>query len=150
MPQDWWEPCFGGRCVVLEYAPGLGYHQYVPSHSLSCSILHALGQVLPLVIPLTYFFLLPRRSAFLDTLSDSAYDDNLSPVPTTSLPYTPLAAEDEAGEEEGSLPSGPKRGVSLSASDKWRIVQPLLMRYMLPLCKFPLGITENQLTNILH
>ena len=63
----------------------------------------------------------------------------------------PLAAsEDEVGEEEDSLPSGPKRGVALSASDKWRIVRPLLMRYMLPLCKFPLGITENQLTDILR
>ena len=58
------------------------------------------------------------------------------PVLTTSLPYTPLAAaEDEVGEEEGSLPSGPKRGVALSASDKWRIVRPLMMKYMLPLCK---------------
>ena len=44
----------------------------------------------------------------------------------------PLAtAEDE---EESSLPLEPK-GVTLSASDKWCLVKPLLMRYMLPLCK---------------
>jgi len=46
----------------------------------------------------------------------------------------PLATTEEGGgEEERSLPSGPKRGVALSAGDKWRIVKPLLMRYMLPL-----------------
>jgi len=94
-----------------------------------------LSSVLPLVIPLTYFFLLPRSSAFLYSSSDSTYEEiSNSPVPTTSLPYTPLAtAEDEVGEEEGSFPSGPRRGVALSAGDKWRIVKPLLTRYMLPL-----------------
>jgi len=92
-----------------------------------------LSSVLPLVIPLAYFFLLPRRSAFLP---HSTYEDVLSPAmpTTTSLPYTPLAAsEDEAVEEEGSIPSRRKRGVTLSVSDKWRIVKPLLMRYMMPL-----------------
>lgn len=34
VPQDWWEPFFGGRCAVLEYAPGLGYRRYVPFHLL--------------------------------------------------------------------------------------------------------------------
>lgn len=53
------------------------------------------------------------------------------------MPYTPLATADDdlAGEEESSLPSGPKYNVFLSASDKWRLVRPLLVRYMLPLCK---------------
>ena len=54
-------------------------------------------------------------------------------MPTTSLPYAPLATAEEEGEDEEA--SGPKRGVALSAGDKWRIVKPLLMRYMLPLCK---------------
>lgn len=53
-----------------------------------------------------------------------------------SLPYTPLAtAEDESGEEDGSLRSVPAKSASLSAGDKWRLVRPLLGRYMLPLCK---------------
>ena len=63
-------------------------------------------------------------------------------MPTTSLPYAQLATaageddgEGEDGEEEGSIPSSSKRGLALSASDKWHIVKPLLMRYMLPLCK---------------
>jgi hypothetical protein len=34
VPQDWWEHSFGGRCVALEYAPGLGYRLYVPCHLL--------------------------------------------------------------------------------------------------------------------
>ncbi|KAF8810270.1 hypothetical protein BYT27DRAFT_7336770 [Phlegmacium glaucopus] len=103
--------------------------------SLGVRVGVGLSSVVPLAIPLTYFFLLPRSSAFLYPLPRSAYEDILTPaVPTTSLPYTPLAtSEDEAGEEEGSLPSGPKRGVSLSASDKWHITRPLFMRYMLPL-----------------
>lgn len=55
---------------------------------------------------------------------------------TEGLPYTPLAAaEDEVGEEEGSQPPGPKRGVALSINDKWRLVKPMLPKYMLPLCK---------------
>ncbi|KAF8810347.1 batten's disease protein Cln3 [Phlegmacium glaucopus] len=129
--------------------------------SLGVRVGVGLSSVLPLVIPLTYFFLLPRSSAFLYPLPRSAYEDILTPaVPTTSLPYTPLAtSEDEAGEEEGSLPSGPKRGVSLSASDKWRIARPLFMRYMLPLfCGigptliYPVPSTEGHwlLSKIIH
>ncbi|KAF8153103.1 batten's disease protein Cln3 [Crassisporium funariophilum] len=105
-----------------------------------------ISSVMPLVIPLTYFLLLPHSSSFLYP-AHSAYEDMLSPPPVFSaLPYTPLAAaEDEAGEEEGSLPSGPKRGVALSASDKWRLVKPLLSRYMLPLfCVYLFEYTINQ------
>lgn len=91
---------------------------------------------MPLIIPLAYYFLLPSSSAFLFSESPSDYDDALLSGGSAVLPYTPLAAaEDVAGEEEGNLPSGPKRGVSLSVSDKMRIVQPLLLRYMLPLCE---------------
>jgi hypothetical protein len=85
----------------------------------------------PMLVPLTsslqYYFLLPRPSVFLE-----AYEDSTSPV----VPYTSLATAEEelTGEEEGSLASVPKYNVSLSASDKWRIVRPLLIRYMLPLC----------------
>lgn len=54
------------------------------------------------------------------------------------MPYTPLAAaEDEEGEEEGTMSSGPQRGVALSVADKWRLVKPLIPKYMLPLCKPP-------------
>ena len=89
------------------------------------------SKILPLVIPVTYFFLLPPPSALL-------YIQGAAPASSavTTLPYTPLAAaDDEEGEEEGVLPSGPKPGVSLSPSDKWRLVKPMLAKYMLPLCE---------------
>ncbi|PPQ92197.1 hypothetical protein CVT25_008971 [Psilocybe cyanescens] len=97
-----------------------------------------LSSIMPCVIPVTYFFLLPKPSAFLYAVTP-AFEDMISPpLPAISaLPYTPLAAaEDEDGEEEGSLPSGPKRGVALTASDKWRLARPLLTKYMLPLCAY--------------
>ncbi|KAF8178080.1 batten's disease protein Cln3 [Mycena galopus ATCC 62051] len=96
-----------------------------------------LSSVMPFVIPLTYYFLLPRPTAFV------AYEDSTSGV----TPYTPLAtAEGElAGEEEGSAVSPPKYNVSLTASDKWRLVRPLLVRYMVPLfCVYTFEYTINQ------
>jgi hypothetical protein len=93
---------------------------------------------MPFVIPLTYFYLLPHNSAFLYSQSPVGYDGPTSPGGASTLPYTPLpSAEDEDGEEEGSLPPGPRKGVSLSPSDKWRLVKPLLLKYMLPLCELP-------------
>lgn len=92
---------------------------------------------MPLIIPLTYFFFLPHNTAFLFSHSPVTYEDQISPSEVLSgLPYTPLGtAEDEAGEEEGALPAGPKRKVALSFEDKWCLVQPLLTKYMLPLCE---------------
>jgi battenin len=70
-------------------------------------------------------------------MAPSTYEEFLSPPPPLSaIPYTPLAAEEE-GEEEGRLSPGPKKGITLSASDKWRLVKPLFGRYMLPLCVYP-------------
>jgi battenin len=92
-----------------------------------------LSSILPLVIPVTYFFLLPPSSAFLYSLPNSTYEEISDPVPTTSLPYAPLATTEDESEEEVGFPSRPKRGVALSAGDKWRLVKPLLMKYMLPL-----------------
>lgn len=93
-------------------------------------------QVLPLIIPLTYFGLLPHNSAFLYSSSSDSYDDSSPSTGPSALPYTPLATtEDDVGEEEGALPRGSMKSVALSASDKWRLVQPLLLKYMLPLCE---------------
>ncbi|KAJ6591212.1 batten's disease protein Cln3 [Mycena vulgaris] len=103
-----------------------------------------LSSVMPFIIPLTYYFLLPRPPAFL--ASSSAYEDCPSAT-AANMPYTPLAtAEDDmVGEEEGSSTSGPKHNVSLSPSDKWRLVRPLLVRYMLPLfCVYLFEYTINQ------
>ncbi|KAF9563812.1 batten's disease protein Cln3 [Agrocybe pediades] len=106
-----------------------------------------LSSIMPMVIPLTYFFLLPNPSLFLYPITPNHEDLLSPPAPAmSSLPYTPLAsAEDEVGEEEGALPPGPKRGFTLSASDKWRLVKPLLTKYMLPLfCVYLFEYTINQ------
>ncbi|KAJ7120975.1 batten's disease protein Cln3 [Mycena epipterygia] len=92
----------------------------------------------------SYYVLLPPPTAFIN--SSAAYEEYPSPS-AANMPYTPLAtAEDDmVGEEEGSSPSGPKHNVSLSASDKWRLVRPLLVRYMLPLfCVYLFEYTINQ------
>ncbi|KAJ7177880.1 batten's disease protein Cln3 [Mycena filopes] len=102
-----------------------------------------LSSAMPFIIPLTYYFLLPRPPAFL--AASGAYEDAQSAV--ANMPYTPLATADDdlAGEEEGSLASGPKHNVSLSAADKWRLVRPMLVTYMLPLfCVYTFEYTINQ------
>ncbi|KAL9709372.1 battenin CLN3 protein [Leucoagaricus gongylophorus] len=94
-----------------------------------------LSSVMPLAIPLTYFFFLPPNKAFLFSHHPASYE-----VPTSSseavsgLLYTSLATnEEEVREEEDALTSLPKRKVALSLDDKWRLVKPLLTKYMLPL-----------------
>lgn len=46
VPQDLWEHSFGGRCVALEYAPGLAYRQYVPRHLLVIIYHSRVGQLI--------------------------------------------------------------------------------------------------------
>ncbi|KAJ7031565.1 batten's disease protein Cln3 [Mycena alexandri] len=103
-----------------------------------------LSSVMPFIIPLTaqYYFLLPRPPAFL--ASSGAYENASA---ATNVPYAPLATADEdfVGEEEDSLAPGHKHNVSLSAADKWRLVRPMLVRYMLPLfCVYLFEYTINQ------
>jgi battenin len=80
--------------------------------------------VLPFVLPLTHFFLLPRPAAFMD-----------SPSPG----YAPLPEEDpempavEVAEGDTLLGQPPKVPVFLTAGDKWCLVKPMIMKYMLPL-----------------
>ncbi|KAF8964735.1 CLN3 protein-domain-containing protein [Flammula alnicola] len=88
-----------------------------------------MSSIMPLIIPLTYYFLLPSASAFLYSTTPSAYEDMLSPPqPITSLP--------------GTVSPGPKRGIALSANDKWRLVKPLLPKYMAPLFCFEYTINQ--------
>jgi len=102
-----------------------------------------ISSILPFIIPVTYYFLLPRPEIFMSS-SSFDYDDTQSPL--SIVPYTPLATvEDHDGEEEGSFTSGPKLNVSLSMSDKWRLVKPMLLKYMLPLfCVYLFEYTINQ------
>ena len=52
----------------------------------------------------------------------------------SSTEYTPLPTSED---ENGTTVSGPSRIVALSASDKWRLVKPMIPKYMLPLCEYP-------------
>ncbi|OCH94654.1 batten's disease protein Cln3 [Obba rivulosa] len=120
-----------------------------------------LSSVLPLVIPITYFLLLPPPAAFLGMGDDADYDDahvqppSVPPSPYT--PYVPLPADDAestlqgvgmgANGSEGEMERAEMRKghVALSAQDKWRLVKPLLMKYMMPLfCVYLFEYTINQ------
>jgi battenin len=43
--------------------------------------------------------------------------------------------DDLSGQDDVESPVEPKVTVSLSAADKWRLVKPMLLKYMLPLCE---------------
>ncbi|KAF9485639.1 batten's disease protein Cln3 [Pholiota conissans] len=133
-------PSIGGHSVGY-FASGTGAAGLVGAflwwevRGLGVRLGVGMSSLMPSIIPLTYYFLLPTPSAFLYPMNPTDYNDLLSPPPPISaLPYTPLPeAEDEEGEEEGTTTSGPKRGVALSVADKWRLVKPLIPKYMLPL-----------------
>lgn len=89
-------------------------------------------------MPLTYFFLLPQNTAFLSSSSSSStlanYEEQTNP--SQVIPYTPLATTEDGDEgEEEMLPPKPEEKVALSLDDKLRLVKPLLLKYMLPLCE---------------
>ena len=88
-------------------------------------------QVLPFVAPLTFFFLLPKSSAFLTAFSSP----ELSASSTFPSSYAPLRTTDEDGEEEESLQSAAPIHKALNMQDKIELVKPLLLKYMLPLCE---------------
>jgi len=87
---------------------------------------------MPLIIPLAYYLILPRDAAFFP-MNSSTYDDIQNTPAGSSFLYTSIPAADGAGEDEGNLSS--EKGFSLSVDDKWRLVKPLLLKYMLPLCE---------------
>ncbi|KAG6890359.1 hypothetical protein C0992_002083 [Termitomyces sp. T32_za158] len=80
-------------------------------------------KVLPFIIPLIYFFLLPSNSAFLHftaSLPDKGYASALSESAVTSCP-----------DVEGKLDIV-EQDASLTLSDKWRIMKSSILKYMLP------------------
>ncbi|KAH8102175.1 batten's disease protein Cln3 [Cristinia sonorae] len=101
-----------------------------------------LSSVLPLVIPLSYYLVLPQPLAFSNMALPPAYEDESIGAPTTA-PYTPLSTNDDPG-LDGHVEE-PKRSIALSARDKWSLVKPLLSVYMLPLfLVYTLEYTINQ------
>jgi battenin len=92
-----------------------------------------LRQMLPIVLPLTYFLLLPRPVAFMDSPSPGSY----APLPEEDPDISVVDVT-----EEDTLGQPPKVPVFLTARDKWRLVKPMIVKYMLPLCKCSLCCVE--------
>ncbi|KAI0628073.1 batten's disease protein Cln3 [Trametes polyzona] len=105
-----------------------------------------LSSILPFIMPLTYFFVLPRPDRFAGrTFAVNEQDDNDDSA-ALSASYLPLPR----GEEEDAVPvteaeAAVKAPIALSLSDKWRLAKPMLTRYMLPLfCVYLFEYTINQ------
>ena len=80
-------------------------------------------------MPLTYFFLLPPTTSFdRGVVPNTRY----GAIPALN-PTDPAANEDQENNLKIGIPASTK--VSLSAADKWHLIRPLLLRYMLPLCE---------------
>jgi battenin len=97
---------------------------------------------MPFVIPITYYFLLPRPTTLLQ-LVDACDDGGFGTSPTAG--YAPLPTDPTTInlDEEQVVSS---KIVQLTASDKWRLARPMLLKYMLPLCELILlnllGVSE--------
>ena len=89
------------------------------------------AKVLPLVIPLTYFLLLPQPSSISNQDEE---DDGTELLVASPVGYTPLPMDEYEDTTNGYRRS---RIVALSASDKWQLVKPMIPKYMLPLCEWP-------------
>lgn len=89
---------------------------------------------MPLVIPLTYHFLLPQPSAFESLTLPGDDDESEEQGATSATPYSALPT-DEASEPVADAYMSKVAG-GLSLHEKWRLVKPLLPRYMLPLCAY--------------
>ncbi|KAI0791520.1 batten's disease protein Cln3 [Irpex lacteus] len=91
-----------------------------------------LSSVMPLVIPVAYYFILPHPEVFAAVPIPSYEEEEVD------APYTPLPTDDSTAE-------APKASIALSFEDKWQLVKPLLLKYMLPLfAVYTLEYTINQ------
>jgi hypothetical protein len=124
----------GGRYGTWAFRKASCFPRSVPAKHETRTSTEIHIQVLPFVTPLTYFFLLPRPTAFL-SLSPAPYEEDAS-AEISPQPYSLLATAPDLDEEDSTIVlAGPKKGFALTALDKWSLVKPLLLKYMLPLCK---------------
>ncbi|KAJ8463342.1 hypothetical protein ONZ51_g10318 [Trametes cubensis] len=104
-----------------------------------------LSSILPFIIPITYFLILPRPDRFVGRDFSAAEEDDFDNAPMTAS-YTPLPR----GEDEDTVPvtepeAAVKAPIALSMEDKWRLAKPMLTKYMLPLfCVYLFEYTINQ------
>ncbi|KAI0074590.1 batten's disease protein Cln3 [Panus rudis PR-1116 ss-1] len=101
-----------------------------------------LSSIMPFMLPLTYFFVLPRPADF--TNISTHYSEAEEDEETNDPAYTPLPTDEISAPEVAEALSS-KVGVALSLQDKWRLVKPMLPKYMLPLFSvYLLEYTINQ------
>ncbi|KNZ79124.1 Protein BTN1 [Termitomyces sp. J132] len=128
-------PLVGGHSVMY-FASGTGAAGLVGAmlwwelRNLGVRVGVGLSSVLPFIIPLTYFFLLPPSSAFPHSSPSSPYEDyTSSPLEST------LTLDSDAKSYVEDLGIRNRSGVSLTLSDKWRIMKSSIVKYMLPACE---------------
>lgn len=141
------------RGSLVQFESSSRRSQKTHIHRFDCT------QVLPFIIPLTYFLLLPATSKFAGMRSSSAA---YAAIPTAD----PTAEEDEGDEtDSGSeqfanadsavTPTDKQRTpvITLTFADKVKLVTPLLLKFMLPLCGSfllcPTPSEDSQLTDCL-
>ncbi|KAL5497873.1 BTN1 [Sanghuangporus vaninii] len=106
-----------------------------------------ISSLFPLIIPLTYFFIRPSPKDF-EQLSIPTSESTAA----IASEYTPLPVDDATSSIEGEredvdeqMPPDKAHVVALSGQDKWNLVRPLLVKYMLPLfCVYLFEYTINQ------
>jgi len=124
----WRAPLVGASKPWCPTSSGVNVGEDYSVHCCAFMIIVVI-KVLPLTIPLTYFLLLPRPSSISIRGEEG---DTTECLVVPSAEYAPLPTdEDEDAANERRHP----RAVALSASDKWRLVKPMIPRYMIPLCE---------------
>ncbi|KAH8833784.1 batten's disease protein Cln3 [Flagelloscypha sp. PMI_526] len=68
-----------------------------------------MSSVLPIIIPATFFYLLPPSNVLIEGSGDYS-----------EVPYSPIATLEEPGEEEAA--QTPHKSVSLTLNDKWNLL----------------------------
>ena len=123
----WWE--LRGLGVRI----GVGLSSVSPISRVACFATYpdAYPKVLPFVIPLTYFLLLPRPHAFSTFILPEIEGFASSGSEYTQLP---VSEEDDG---EAVVETAPLTAKALSVGDKWQLLKPMIPRYMMPLCKCP-------------
>lgn len=98
-----------------------------------------ISAVLPFILPITYFFLLPRPAAFSHLPSSTSY------IPISADDVETGIDDDVSTQDDTEISVEPKATAGLSAADKLRLVKPMLLKYMLPLfCVYTFEYTINQ------
>lgn len=106
-----------------------------------------ISSILPFILPAVYFGALPNSTTIAASVPDDLYDNEaLSESPTLSyapIPTMEVAVDDEDADATAApgddVPNEP-RALALTKEDKWRLARPLLLRYMLPLCRLLLAV----------